>query len=140
MKRLATMALATLAALTMAAALASCSPTPAPSGSGKSGGTSGGQTIVEKGFTFNPSSLTVNVGDTVTFTNQDSVAHHVVVGTTDLGEQAAGQSVTWKADANGTYVLKCLIHPSMTGQITVGSGGPTVGTPSNPSSGSSSGY
>lgn len=91
---------------------------------GATGGTTGaGATMVEKAFQFSPADLTVKVGDTVTFDNQDTVPHHVIVGTTDLGEQAPGESVTWTADADGTYPVKCSIHPSMTGRITVGTGG-----------------
>jgi plastocyanin len=84
-------------------------------------GTTGGTVIVEKNIAFSPTTLNVKVGDTVTFENQDSVAHHVVVGTTDLGQQQPGQNVTWKADTAGTYEFRCVIHPSMTGRITVGS-------------------
>jgi plastocyanin len=92
-------------------------------GGSTSGGTAGGTTIVEKDFQFNPSSLTVKVGDKVTFDNQDSAAHHVVVGTTDLGDQQPGSSVTWTADKAGTFPVKCTIHPSMTGQINVSASG-----------------
>ncbi len=90
--------------------------------------TTSGNTIVLQNFAFNPASLTVKVGDTVTFRNADQVPHHIVVGTDDLGIQQPGQSVTWKAPSDGVYMLKCLIHPSMRGQITVGSGGSTIGT------------
>ena len=93
-------------------------------------GARGGATITLQNFQFSPSSLTVKTGDTVTFANNDSVAHHIVVGTQDLGVQAPGASVTWTAPKDGVYVLKCLIHPSMAGRITVGAGGATVGTPS----------
>jgi plastocyanin len=92
-------------------------------GGSTGGGTAGGTAVVEKDFQFNPSSLTVKVGDKVTFANQDSVVHRVVVGTTDLGDQQPGQSVTWTADKAGTFPVKCSIHPGMTGQITVGAGG-----------------
>jgi plastocyanin len=82
--------------------------------------TSGGATtIVEKNFAFSPSNATVKVGDTVTFKNQDTVAHRVDVNGKDLGLQNPGADVTWTADKAGTFPVKCLIHPSMTGQITV---------------------
>lgn len=92
-----------------------------PSGGGSTGGTTSGTgtTIDEKNFSFNPSSLTAKVGDTITFTNSDSTQHHVVVGTTDLGIQNPGATVTFKATKAGTLPIKCLIHPSMTGQIIV---------------------
>ncbi len=93
-----------------------------------SGGTSSGNTITLQNIAFNPSSLTVSVGATVTFKNADTVEHHIVVGTDDLGVIQPGQSAMWKAPKAGVYVMKCLSHPSMQGQITVGAGGSTMGT------------
>jgi plastocyanin len=124
------------AVLVLVLAVAGCGG--APSGTGGNtgaGGTtgSGGQTVTESGLAFQPSTLTVQAGQTVTFKNADQTAHHVVVGTDDLGEQQPGQDVTWKAPADGVYNFKCVIHPSMTGQITVGAGGSTVGTSSGTS-------
>lgn len=96
------------------------STTTGSTGSGSSGGASaGGTTITMENFAFNPASATVKVGDTVTFVNKDSVDHHVFVGSTDLGVQASGASTTWKAAAAGNFPIKCVIHPSMTGDITV---------------------
>ncbi len=126
---------AAAAALTLFALVACTGANPygggttAPAGGGSTGAASGGNTITLQNIAFNPSSLTVKVGDTVTFKNADQAPHHIVVGTTDLGEQQPGQDTTWKAPADGVYMLKCLIHPSMSGQITVGAGGSTVGTP-----------
>ncbi len=112
--------LAALVATALLLAVSGCSGSTGATGGGSTGGTTGGTTMVESNFQFSPASLTVKVGDTVTFDNQDTVAHRVVVGTTDLGEQAAGQKVTWTAAKDGTFPVKCTIHPSMTGQITVG--------------------
>ena len=108
------------------------------SGGTGGGGTGGGSTITLQNVQFNPSTLTAQVGATVTIQNKDAMAHHIVIGTDDLGEQAPGASVTWTAPGDGVYVMKCLIHPSMSGQITVGAGGNKVGTPS--AGGSGSGY
>jgi plastocyanin len=99
--------------------------TPPAGGGTSSGGTSGstgtpgGTTITESGFAFDPSTLEVKVGDTVTFTNQDSAPHNVEIDGRKLGEQTQGTSVGWKAQKAGTFPFKCVIHPSMTGQITV---------------------
>ena len=103
-------------------------------GSGTGGGTGSGTgaTVVEQNYAFNPTSLSVKVGDTVTFSNQDSVAHHVVVGGSDLGIQQPGADVTWTADKNGAMPFKCVIHPSMTGQV-------LVGTTSTPATGTGAG-
>ncbi len=91
-------------------------------------GGSSSSTITLQNFAFNPASLTVSSGTTVTFKNADQVQHHIVVGTTDLGLQQPGESKTWKASKDGVYVMRCLIHPSMRGQLTVGAGGSTIGT------------
>jgi plastocyanin len=110
-------------------AISGCSGSKSSStvGSGASSTASGALTVVEKNVQFTPSTLNAKVGDKVTFSNEDSVAHHVVVGTTDLGTQQPGQSVTWTADKAGVIAFKCVIHPSMTGQITVSSTGSASG-------------
>lgn len=108
-------------------------------GTSSGGTTSGGgaATIVEKNFAFNPSTLTVNIGDTVTFQNEDSAAHEVSINGQDLGKQAPGQSVTWTASTAGTFPFSCLIHPSMTGRVTVGSGGGSSAPPAGGTGGGS---
>lgn len=93
--------------------------TDAPTG-GRTGETAGeGPTVVERDIVFRPAVLEVNVGDTVTFTNQDPAPHNVLIDEKELGVQAEGKSVTWIADRAGTFPYQCLIHPNMTGVITV---------------------
>jgi plastocyanin len=102
--------------------LAGCggTKTPAATSTGGGGSTAAGPvTIVEENFAFNPSSVTVKVGDTVTFENKDSAPHRVSIDGQDLGEQATGVKVEWKATKAGTFPFSCTIHPSMTGQVTV---------------------
>lgn len=108
-------------------ALVGCGSSTAPSSTGTTSGTGGGAattgggstTITEQNFAFSPANVTVKVGDVVTWVNKDSTAHHVKIDNQDLGEQAPGASVTWTAAKAGTYPYSCIIHPSMTGQITV---------------------
>jgi plastocyanin len=131
--------LAAAVLIAMLVALTSCGGASNPYGTGTSGapgnatggGASTGNTITMQNLAFSPTSLTVKAGDTVTFKNADTAPHHIVVGTNDLGVQQPGESKTWTAPKDATYVMKCLIHPSMQGQITVGAGGATVGTPSS---------
>ncbi len=120
--------IALLAALTLVLALAACGGGANPYGTGggtktaPSGGSAAppaGNVITEQNIAFSPTSLAVKVGDTVTFKNDDSTAHQIVVGTEDLGIQQPGESKTWKATKAGTIDFKCIIHPSMTGQFTV---------------------
>jgi plastocyanin len=122
-------AIALIAVLALALALAACA---APSGTRPSvSGVAKGTVVTLRNVAFEPSSLTVKAGTTVTFVNADTVPHHIVVGADDLGEQAVGTNKTWKAMTPGTYELKCRIHPSMKGSLTVtaGASGMTSGTP-----------
>lgn len=77
-------------------------------------------------FSFLPSSKTINVGDTVKWTNNDSVAHTstsgtggAANGTWNSGSLSAGQSYSRTFNAEGTFDYFCSIHPSMTGTIIV---------------------
>jgi plastocyanin len=81
----------------------------------------GGPQVVMKGFAFSPASITVKVGESVTWTNQDSATHTV---TADNGEFksadiAAGATYTFKFDKAGTYPYHCSIHSSMKGTVVV---------------------
>jgi plastocyanin len=81
----------------------------------------GGAQVVMKGFAFDPASVTIKVGESVTWTNQDPTNHTV---TADKGEFkssdiANGATFTFKFDTAGTYAYHCSIHPSMTGTVVV---------------------
>ena len=72
-------------------------------------------------FAFSPQTLTIQVGDTVTWTNLDQVQHTATSTTgafdTGLLDQDASSSVTFTEP--GTYDYLCTPHPTMTGQIVV---------------------
>jgi plastocyanin len=91
---------------------------PASSSSGESTST-GGATIMEQDFAFSPSTLTVKLGETVTFTNNDSAPHIVKIDGKELGNQNQGESTTWTATKAGSFPYICTLHPAMTGEITV---------------------
>jgi plastocyanin len=120
-------ALVVALALGLVLALAGCGSSASPTtGQGAApsttaGGTSGtgGTTVTEQNFAFDPQTLTVKVGDTVTFTNADSAPHNVKIDGQELGSQNQGESKTWKATKAGSFPYICTVHPSMTGQITV---------------------
>ena len=70
---------------------------------------------------FTHSDLTVNVGTTVTWTNQDNVSH---TSTSDdpmwnSGRLASGESFSFTFTEPGTHAYHCDIHPSMMATITV---------------------
>ena len=73
------------------------------------------------GNAFDPASISATAGQSVTFTNQDGVAHTVTFddGACDSGNIAGGASATIQVDAAGSYPFHCAIHPSMTGTIEV---------------------
>jgi plastocyanin len=74
------------------------------------------------GFAFSPSDLEVQVGDEITWTNDDADAHTVTAtsgANFDSGTLAQGATFTFKAEKAGTIAYFCALHPSMKGTITV---------------------
>jgi plastocyanin len=71
------------------------------------------------GMKFNPPTLEVAAGDTVTFTNEDSAPHTATAndGSFDTGRLSRGESATVTIGAAGTFDYICSVHPSMKGQI-----------------------
>jgi plastocyanin len=72
-----------------------------------------------KDFKFAPATVTVNVGDTVTWTNADTAPHNAKAndgsfGTSDLSKGKSGSATISKA---GTFAYICSIHPSMKGTV-----------------------
>jgi len=72
-------------------------------------------------FQFGPSTVTVPVGTTVTWVNQDDDAHTV---TADDGRfSSAGldhdEQFSYRFAAPGTYAYHCALHPHMTARIVV---------------------
>jgi plastocyanin len=71
---------------------------------------------------FEPASITASVGDTITWTNNDSAQHTATVTsdptctTETLSDGASGGIVFNTA---GSYEYFCKIHPTMTGTIEV---------------------
>jgi plastocyanin len=79
------------------------------------------------GYAFNPDNVTVHVGDTITWTNQDSVAHTVTSangGPLNSGPLNQGQSYSYQFTSPGTYSYYCAFHPNMLGTVTVLAAGP----------------
>ena len=91
-------------------------------------------------FAFVPPTLSIDVGDTVTWTNRDVVDHTATstTGTFDSGLLAQGQSYSLTFTAAGTYEYLCTPHPFMTGRINVNAAAATP-LPPAPSSGTTTG-
>jgi len=73
-------------------------------------------------FSFNPSTLTVSTGTTVTWTNNGPSVHTVTGSGWDSGQLQPGATYSHTFDTAGTYDYHCTNHPSMTASITVQSG------------------
>ena len=73
------------------------------------------------GFKFVPASLSVNVGDTVIWTNEDSASHTVESSDGSISSQELfkGDKHTQVMTKAGTINYICGIHPSMKGSVTV---------------------
>ena len=74
-------------------------------------------------FAFSPSTRTIDVGDSVTWTNNDG-ASHTASSTSgpvsfDSGTLSAGATFTFTFNTAGSYDYRCNIHSSMTATITV---------------------
>lgn len=75
-------------------------------------------------FKFSPQSVTIRVGDTVTWTNMGSATHTTTSDSGDpaswnSGDLAPGKSFSFTFTKAGTYTYHCAIHPFMTGTIIV---------------------
>ena len=70
-------------------------------------------------FVFVPSTTTIEVGDSVTWSNRDSAPHDATGDgwSTPLLVQGESASVTF--EAAGTFGYICSVHPDMTGSVTV---------------------
>ena len=88
-----------------------------------SGGTASAADAVVKiaNFTFGPQTLTVPVGTTVTFENDDDIPHVVVEKDGKFRSKAldTGDKFTQQFTTAGTVEYYCAIHPMMTGKIVV---------------------
>jgi plastocyanin len=85
-------------------------------------------TVSIRDFSFAPRSVTVNVGDTVTWRNTGDEPHTATGSGFDTGTLRSGQSGSHTFNSAGTFSYKCTPHPFMTASVTVrgsgsGSGG-----------------
>ncbi len=72
-------------------------------------------------FQFTPASVTVSVGDTVSWSNDSPTPHTVTSnsGAFDSGIKNAGQGFSFTFTSAGTFAYSCTIHPQMTGTVVV---------------------
>jgi len=70
---------------------------------------------------YQPGSILVQAGDTVTWTNSGSTPHTVTAddGSVDSGPLAPRASFSQTFPAAGLFTYHCAIHPQMTGAVTI---------------------
>ncbi|MDF2421830.1 MAG: plastocyanin/azurin family copper-binding protein [Nitrosopumilus sp.] len=81
----------------------------------------------ENNSCFAPADITVNAGDTVEWMNVDTAAHTVTGGSPADGPSGifdsslfmAGASYAFTFNDKGSYDYFCMVHPWMTGSVTV---------------------
>jgi plastocyanin len=98
-----------------------------PAGGGGDGG-GGGAQVGMANIQFDPADLTVKAGETITFTNNESIPHdvHKTSGpgddfaSGDTGGMQEGDTFELTLDEPGKYEYVCNVHaPGMAGSITV---------------------
>jgi plastocyanin len=93
-------------------------------------------TITGRDFFWSPDTVTIQPGDTVTWTNEQGL-HNVILGDERLNAPGFPEDPSWQTpvqrtfDTEGSYTYYCEVHPAMAGTINVGEGGPTP-TPTPP--------
>lgn len=98
-------------------------PTPAPTPTPGSGASisipMGSSTLTNAAYV--PDSLTVAVGTTVTWTNNDTVAHTATSQNNlwDTGDIEPGAQGKMTFSSGGSFPYYCIFHPGMVGTITV---------------------
>ena len=123
-----------LAVLGLLALASGCGGDETSAGSGTAGGSAGeppaasaGDTVqvAMKDILFVPEKVTARVGQTVRWTNEDSVPHDVKAKSgADFESEALEKGDTYEAKVTktGTIDYVCTIHPSQRGTITVVAG------------------
>jgi plastocyanin len=95
----------------------------APSSGEPAGGSpaASSQSVTIQNLSFQPNALTVPVGTTVTWTNNDSTQHTVTAddGSFDSGVLQQGATFSQTFTTAGTFSYHCNIHSTMRGTITV---------------------
>jgi plastocyanin len=74
------------------------------------------------GNAFAPPDIQVSPGATVTFTNQDGIAHNVIFTSssiTGVSDFTSGSKTVTAPATAGTYPFHCTNHGGMNGSITV---------------------
>jgi plastocyanin len=77
--------------------------------------------VAIKNFVYNPASITVVVGETVEWVNEDSAQHNVTAndGSFKSPNLNQGNTFSHKFEKAGTYAYYCTFHRGMKGTVIV---------------------
>ncbi len=126
--RLATLAFIVILATAACSAASTAAPTAPPSvvpsaaaPSASALPAAAGSAVTVANFSFQPATITVPVGTTVTWTNTDSAGHTVAAddGSFTSGTLGTGAMFSQTFSTAGTFAYHCSIHASMTGTVVV---------------------
>ena len=79
-------------------------------------------TVIIKNLAFLPDTITVKVGDTVTWVNADDRDHTVLGDGLRSGNIKPGRTWSMKFTKAGKYTYGCTYHPRMRGTVVVKDG------------------
>ena len=82
----------------------------------------GAATVRIANLAFDPATITVPAGSTVTWSNEDVTPHTATAidGLFDSGIFDPGASFSFTFTEPGTFAYQCLLHPNMQGSVVVG--------------------
>ena len=110
-----------LLVLTLAFAVAGCDDDDNPTQPTTGTGTAVSMTGAGVGGTFNPTTLTTQVGSTVVWTNADNEVHTTTsnAGLWNSNNVAANGTFSHQFTTAGTFAYRCTLHANMTGTVIV---------------------
>ena len=82
--------------------------------------TGAGDDIIDveiRSYKYIPQNLTVKIGQTVRWTNNDTVLHDVVGSGIESEYLQKGEAFTYTFEEAGTYQYICTVHPWMEGEV-----------------------
>jgi amicyanin len=94
--------------------------TAATASTGSQGQPEGAQVVISD-YKYEPAEITIKAGESVTWTNQDSVQHNAAADENAFEGPllSKGESYTFTFDAPGVYPYHCTPHPFMKATVTV---------------------
>lgn len=78
-------------------------------------------TVNIQNLSFDPKTIAIQTGTTVTWSNSDTLTHTVTAsnGAFDSGRLDPGKNFGYTFNSPGTFDYACTIHPTMKGQVIV---------------------